>query len=110
MNQQIISSRRYFLRVQLFLLTCAGFRFRTNEGFLFKVYAIINTFLLTVIQIPETVFVVNHLLNVPEMTEGLCTLFTVQITVTKLFCLLFNKKSFYNLVADLKDLWQPGCK
>lgn len=97
-----------FLKAQMLLFHLMGYDLRVVESTRLKIYTLVNLFFLTAILFPESKFVTDNISDIELASDGLCTLLTGVLCVTKLITIRLKKKYFYQLIWSLQDKWSKG--
>lgn len=97
-----------FLQLQTFLLLIIGLSTKKSENFMWKLFAFINSLLLTIIILPEIHFVIENIDDIQLATDALCTILSCITSLVKVITIQINRKRFYKLIWELKEMWFNG--
>lgn len=58
-----------------------------------------------IITIPEILFVVENISDIPLATDAMCTILTCILSLSKVMTMYFKKDKFYHVIEQLDDMW-----
>lgn len=97
-----------FLQIPTIFLFFMGYTFDKKESVGLRFYAFLNTFLISLIFIPEVVFDMENTHDIRLVSDALCPHLTCLLSAVKSITIFSNRDQFYDLVSELKDMIRKG--
>ena len=96
-----------FLKIQLRCVRVFGYLFVKTNIFV-HLYATFNWLSLILITVPEGYYVIENVGNIRNTTDGLATLLTVYLSISKIATIFFQREKFLDLIDATLKLYQDG--